>query len=280
MARDGARDLAQDWMWSEACEMLARAERLHRELFRPGSSPARAPAWEPPVDILETETEVLALVALPGVDAEDAQAVIEDGDLVIAGTRVAAGAVAHCGHPPARTAAGAFLPPAAPAGGALQRCTPLCRRRMSRDQFAESVIVVAEEILAKNSPSSGSGGGASPPLPPDALIIVPVRNTVLFPGVVLPIALGRPKSVAAAQQAVRDQRQVGILLQRAADMEEPSGIDMHRMGTLANILRFVTAPDGTHHLVCQGEQRFQIVEYLTRLAVPGGAGVARFPSRA
>jgi HSP20 family molecular chaperone IbpA len=75
-------------MWSEACEMLARAERLHRELFRPGSSPARAPAWEPPVDILETETEVLALVALPGVDAEDAQAVIEDGDLVIAGVRV------------------------------------------------------------------------------------------------------------------------------------------------------------------------------------------------
>ncbi|MGB7076357.1 MAG: Hsp20/alpha crystallin family protein [Xanthobacteraceae bacterium] len=88
MARDVARDSTQDWMWSEACEMLARAERLHRELFRPASSQARMPAWEPPVDILETETEVLALVALPGVDADSAQAVIEDGDLVIAGTRV------------------------------------------------------------------------------------------------------------------------------------------------------------------------------------------------
>ncbi len=88
MARDVARDPAQDWMWSEACEMLARAERLHRELFRPAPSQARMPAWEPPVDILETETEVLALVALPGVDADSAQAVIEDGDLVIAGTRV------------------------------------------------------------------------------------------------------------------------------------------------------------------------------------------------
>ncbi|MGA8079794.1 MAG: Hsp20/alpha crystallin family protein [Xanthobacteraceae bacterium] len=88
MARDVARDSAQDWMWSEACEMLARAERLHRELFRPAPSQARMPAWEPPVDILETETEVLALVALPGVDADSAQAVIEDGDLVIAGTRV------------------------------------------------------------------------------------------------------------------------------------------------------------------------------------------------
>ncbi len=88
MARDVARNSAQDWMWSEACEMLARAERLHRELFRPAPSQARMPAWEPPVDILETETEVLALVALPGVDADSAQAVIEDGDLVIAGTRV------------------------------------------------------------------------------------------------------------------------------------------------------------------------------------------------
>ena len=83
-----ARDVARDWMWSEACEMLARAERMHRELFRPAGSQARAPAWEPPVDILETDHEVLALVALPGVDADNAQAVIEEGDLVIAGTRV------------------------------------------------------------------------------------------------------------------------------------------------------------------------------------------------
>jgi HSP20 family protein len=82
-----ARDLARDWMWSEACEMLARAERVHREFFRPVGIQARQPAWEPPVDVLETETEVLVLVALPGVDADSAQAVIEDGELVIAGTR-------------------------------------------------------------------------------------------------------------------------------------------------------------------------------------------------
>jgi ATP-dependent Lon protease len=107
------------------------------------------------------------------------------------------------------------------------------------------------------------GGGALPPLPPDALIIVPVRNTVLFPGLVLPITLGRPKSVAAAQQAVRDQRQVGILLQRDPEIADPTPIDMHRMGTIANIVRYITAPDGSHHLVCQGEQRFQVVEYLS-----------------
>ena len=114
-----------------------------------------------------------------------------------------------------------------------------------------------------SSNDAAQGAATLPPLPADALIIVPVRNTVLFPGQVMPITLGRPKSVAAAQQAVRDQRQVGILLQREAAVDDPSAIDMHRMGTLANILRFVTAPDGTHHLVCQGEQRFQIVEYLS-----------------
>jgi ATP-dependent Lon protease len=116
------------------------------------------------------------------------------------------------------------------------------------------------EMLSANE--GAQGATTMPPLPPDALIIVPVRNTVLFPGLVLPITLGRPKSIAAAQQAVRDQRQVGILLQRDAEVAEPTPIDMHRMGTLANIVRYVTGPDGSHHLICQGEQRFQIVEYL------------------
>src|SRR6516225_5384707 len=82
-----ARDVPRDWMWSEACEMLARAERLHRELFRPAAAQAQLPVWEPPVDILETEFEVLALVALPGVDPNDAQAAIEDACLGIAGMR-------------------------------------------------------------------------------------------------------------------------------------------------------------------------------------------------
>jgi ATP-dependent Lon protease len=114
-----------------------------------------------------------------------------------------------------------------------------------------------------SSNQAASGAATLPPLPPDALIIVPVRNTVLFPGLVLPITLGRSKSIAAAQQAVRDQRQVGILLQRDAEVSEPTPLDMHRMGTLANIVRYITAPDGSHHLVCQGEQRFQIAEFLS-----------------
>src|SRR5215469_12137186 len=111
--------------------------------------------------------------------------------------------------------------------------------------------------------SAAAGGVSLPPLPPDALIVVPVRSTVLFPGLVLPITLGRPKSVAAAQQAVRDQRQVGILMQRDPEVADPSALDMHRMGTVANIVRYLTAPDGTNHLVGQGERRFQVIEFLS-----------------
>ena len=68
--------------------MLARAERLHREFFRPVRSGSRMPSWEPPVDVIETERDVLVLVALPGVDPERVEAVIDGADLVVAGARV------------------------------------------------------------------------------------------------------------------------------------------------------------------------------------------------
>ncbi|MFN3657182.1 MAG: endopeptidase La [Pseudolabrys sp.] len=102
-----------------------------------------------------------------------------------------------------------------------------------------------------------------PPLPPDAMIIVPVRNFVLFPGMVMPVTVGRAKSIAAAQQAVREQRPVGILKQRDPEVSDPAGLDMHRMGTVANVMRYITGADGANHLVCQGEQRFQVLEFLS-----------------
>jgi HSP20 family protein len=82
------RDLTRNWMWSEACEMLARAERMHHEFFRLAGSATRLPAWEPPVDILETEREVLVLVALPGVDPDQVEARIDKSSLVVSGTRL------------------------------------------------------------------------------------------------------------------------------------------------------------------------------------------------
>jgi ATP-dependent Lon protease len=69
--------------------------------------------------------------------------------------------------------------------------------------------------------------------------------------------------VLAAQRAVREQKPVGIVMQRSAEVADPLPVDLHRMGTVANIVRYITAPDGTHHLICQGEQRFRVDDYLT-----------------
>src|SRR3954462_7210122 len=99
-------------------------------------------------------------------------------------------------------------------------------------------------------------------LPPDVLPLVPVRNLVLFPGTVLPLTIGRPRSIAGAQAAGRAERPVGVILQREAEGEAPNPLALHRTGTVGLILRYVTGPDGSHHLICQGQQRFRILEYV------------------
>ena len=96
----------------------------------------------------------------------------------------------------------------------------------------------------------------------DMLIILPVRNLVLFPGVALPVAVKRDKTLAGAQEAIRAQSKVGFLLQKSPETEDPGFDDLHRIGTAATVARFVTTPDGTHHLVCQGQTRFRVVEFL------------------
>ena len=103
---------------------------------------------------------------------------------------------------------------------------------------------------------------AARPLPADALIIVPVRNVVLFPGMVLPLTVGRERSRAAAHEAARLQRPLGVLLQNNPDAEEPNPEDLHWVGTTANVLRYITGPDGAHHAICQGVKRFRVLQFL------------------
>jgi ATP-dependent Lon protease len=108
-----------------------------------------------------------------------------------------------------------------------------------------------------------SGSSASPPpaaLKEDVLIILPVRNAVLFPQVVLPIAIRRERSVAAAKAS----RKVGLLLQKDPAQDDASPENLHRVGTMASIVRYVTAADGTHHLICQGEQRFSVLDFVSQ----------------
>ena len=119
---------------------------------------------------------------------------------------------------------------------------------------------VASEIPAAAASVDGASGTLA--LPEDALILVPVRNMVLFPGMILPITVGRESSVAGAQQAVKSERPIGIVLQRNPEIDRPGLEDLYPMGTRANVLRYVTTPDNAHHIICQGQQRFRIVELL------------------
>jgi len=95
----------------------------------------------------------------------------------------------------------------------------------------------------------------------DMLIIVPVRNLVLFPGTVVPVAINRERSLAAAQEAVRAERKIGFVLQHDPDLASPTGRDLYKVGTVASIVRYVTGQDGTHHLVVQGERRFRVLDW-------------------
>jgi ATP-dependent Lon protease len=111
---------------------------------------------------------------------------------------------------------------------------------------------------------TGSGQNkAAPPLPQDALIILPLRQAVLFPGMMLPLTIGHPASIAAAQQAVHAEKLIGVLLQTDSAIEDPTPEQLHKIGTSAQILRYITAADGTHHVICRGVRRFRVIEFIS-----------------
>ena len=101
-----------------------------------------------------------------------------------------------------------------------------------------------------------------PAIPEDTTIILPVRNMLLFPGMVLPLTIGRPASIAAAQEAVRSGRKIGLLLQNDPAIEQPGPEHLRRVGTLAEVLRYVTS-EGTHYIISRGLRRFRVEEFLS-----------------
>ncbi|HSU75503.1 MAG TPA: endopeptidase La, partial [Burkholderiales bacterium] len=89
-----------------------------------------------------------------------------------------------------------------------------------------------------------------------------MRNTVLFPGVISPITVGRPLSVAAAQEAVRSERKVGFLLQKDPQKNDVRPEDLYWVGASGQIVRYITGGEGAHHMVVQGQSRFRALEFL------------------
>jgi ATP-dependent Lon protease len=128
--------------------------------------------------------------------------------------------------------------------------------------YDHDVLPAPHETSITEKPIAEPSALSVVPLPSDALIIVPVRNMVLFPGTVFAFAIKRARSIEAAQKALREESQIGVLMQRDAALADPSADDFFRTGTVANILRYITAPDGSHHLVLQGEQRFNVLDFI------------------
>jgi ATP-dependent Lon protease len=99
-------------------------------------------------------------------------------------------------------------------------------------------------------------------VPPGAMVILPLRNTVLFPSTIMPLVVGRPTSLQIVEEAVRQQSPVGFIAQRDPQIEAPQPKDLFEFGTAADILRMFGLPDGQREIIIQGRQRFETAEYI------------------
>ncbi len=97
---------------------------------------------------------------------------------------------------------------------------------------------------------------------PDTLPILPLRNTVLFPGVVFPISVGRIKSLKLVREVYKANGVLGVIAQQNPDVDEPSANDLHKIGTIAKILKILEMPDGNTTVIIQGKQRFKLQEMI------------------
>ncbi|MFA8450016.1 MAG: endopeptidase La [Bacteroidales bacterium] len=96
---------------------------------------------------------------------------------------------------------------------------------------------------------------------PDELPILPLRNTVLFPGVVIPITVGREKSIKLIKEAYNGDKNIGVVSQKVAEIEDPEPEDLNRIGTAAQIIKMLQMPDGNTTVIIQGKKRFAIEEF-------------------
>lgn len=95
---------------------------------------------------------------------------------------------------------------------------------------------------------------------PEILAILPLRNTVLFPGVVIPITVGRDKSIKLIKEAYKGDKIIGVVSQRDVAVEDPTFDELNSVGTVAQIIKMLQMPDGNTTVIIQGKQRFQLVE--------------------
>ncbi|MEP4277469.1 MAG: endopeptidase La [Balneola sp.] len=121
----------------------------------------------------------------------------------------------------------------------------------SFDDFEQAIPLMSEEEEKELTES----------VIPEVLPILPLKNTVLFPGVVVPITVGRDRSLALVKEAYAGDKIIGVVTQKEEDIEEPEDKDLHRIGTMARIIKLIKMPDGSKSIVIQGKSGFEVEEF-------------------
>ncbi|MEX0722897.1 MAG: endopeptidase La [Gracilimonas sp.] len=119
------------------------------------------------------------------------------------------------------------------------------------DDFEQAIPLMSEEEEKKLTEAEI----------PDSLPILPLKNTVLFPGVVVPITVGRDRSLALVKEAYEGDKIIGVATQKNEDIEEPEYKDLHTIGTVAQILKLIKMPDGSKSIVIQGKSNFKVKDF-------------------
>ncbi|HNA58023.1 MAG TPA: endopeptidase La [Chitinophagales bacterium] len=99
---------------------------------------------------------------------------------------------------------------------------------------------------------------------PETIVVMPLRNTVLFPGIVLPITVGREKSIKAIQNAFRSNKLIGVVAQKDGNIEDPETNQLYTTGVIAKVIKQLKMPDGSTTVIIQGKKRFVINEFTTK----------------
>src|ERR1700741_3201860 len=110
-------------------------------------------------------------------------------------------------------------------------------------------------IIPLNETDQEDGNGI---VVPTEIALLPLRNTVLFPGVVLPITVGRDKSIKAVNDAYKGDKLIGVVAQKDSTIEDPGVKDLEDVGTIAKIVKQIKMPDGGTTIIIQGKNRFVI----------------------
>ena len=129
-------------------------------------------------------------------------------------------------------------------------------------------VDAAQPVEAKLAAAQTQPKNGLRPIPDDALILLPVRANVLFPGTIIPFNVDRGVVQAGVQDAVRTERPIGVVLQREPRVDEVGPENLHTVGTSASVLRYLTMPDETHRAVVRGLRRFRILGYVEGYPFP------------